>query len=105
MAFMEPTAAEPDRPKNLLALLHALLQDPGMATLRDSAEANMTEQAMVAFGNMLLDNVMAFPTEPGAFAVKYHRDLEVKVTAVDKDGVTVVAGVIRLWISEKKARG
>ncbi|MGC4114407.1 MAG: hypothetical protein QM765_07305 [Myxococcales bacterium] len=79
MAFMEPTVAEPDRPKNLLSLMHAILQDPGIGDLIDSAEANMGEEALVAFGNILLDNVMAFPTDPDQFAVKYHRDLEVKV--------------------------
>lgn len=79
LAWMEPTVTQPTRPKDILALLHAVLQDPGMNELRLSAEANMGEEALVAFGNILLDNVMAFPTDPDAFVVKYHRDLEVKI--------------------------
>lgn len=38
--------------------------------------------------------------EPGAWKPG---DLDVKVTAMDEDGTPVVEGVIKLWISEKKA--
>lgn len=79
LSFLEPTVTDPKRPVRILGLLSDLLNDAEMESLRTALNSQMGEEQMVAFGNILLDNVMALPTDPATFTAKYHRDLEIKI--------------------------
>lgn len=78
LAFITPTAAESDRPQQVLAKLNALVNHPSMGTALDTI--NGSEQSdMILFSNLLLDIVASIPTEPDRFDVYYHREMEVKI--------------------------
>ena len=59
--FISPTAEEPDRPQKLLALLDALVNHPSMTAVYGTT-AQMPIEDMLAFANLLSDQMAALPT-------------------------------------------
>lgn len=78
-AWLEPTEAEPRRGPEALGKLNAVFSHPGIREALALVEANMTAEDLVVFGNLLVDNLLALPTDPARFPLAYHRGIEIAV--------------------------
>ncbi len=79
LAFLEPNAGQPDRPKAILGKLTALFSHPSIVDALGLVADHMGEEELIVFGNLLLDNLMVLPTDPDKFPTAYHRGLEIAI--------------------------
>jgi hypothetical protein len=78
-AWLEPTEAQPRRGQESVARLNAVFSHPSIDKAFGLVRSSMTAEDMVVFGNLLLDNLMALPTDPEKFDLAYHRGIEIAV--------------------------
>jgi hypothetical protein len=87
LSFLEPTSAQPNRPKELLAQINALLNHEKLKPLMDSMSTGMTvdgktgEDGVIALGNLLINNTKAIGTTKAAFEHDYHCNIEVQLNS------------------------
>ncbi|MDR0966754.1 MAG: hypothetical protein LBM75_09720 [Myxococcales bacterium] len=82
LGFIEPTADEPNRPRDLLDKVRRVALHPSLSGSVGLLEGALTTEALISFVNLIIDNLMVLPTTGDEFAVRYHEGVEVPINAL-----------------------